>query len=106
MFAEFILDRIGSIKIASRNTTMLMRFAILAVPILLSAQTIPRTWTAASLEGFELPLANAKFSPVHISEEVYYRIPERVLYKSYPIYRPDREPPGYLEWLKQQEPET
>jgi hypothetical protein len=82
-----------------------MRLAILALPILLSAQTIPRTWNTASLDGFELPLAQPNFSPIHISEEVYYRIPERVLYKSYPVYHPDREPAGYFDRLKQQEPE-
>jgi hypothetical protein len=82
-----------------------MRLAILALPILLSAQPIPRTWNAASLEGFELPLAQPAFSPIHISEEAYYRIPERILYKTYPVYHPGREPAGYLDWLKQQEPE-
>ncbi|HMC61301.1 MAG TPA: hypothetical protein VKJ01_19080, partial [Candidatus Solibacter sp.] len=82
-----------------------MRLAVLALPILLSAQPIPRTWNAASLAGFELPLAQPAFSPIHISEEAYYRIPERVLYKTYPVYHPGREPAGYLDWLKQQEPE-
>ncbi len=32
-------------------------------------------------------------------------MPVRPIYKSYPIYAPGREPPGYLDWLKQQEPE-
>ncbi|MBK9706135.1 MAG: hypothetical protein IPO77_03755 [Acidobacteria bacterium] len=27
------------------------------------------------------------------------------IYKSYPIYAPGKEPPGYLEWLKKQEPQ-
>ena len=83
----------------------LMRLAILVLPVLLSAQTIPRTWNAASLSGFELPLAKPEFSPIHISEEAYYRIPERILYKTYAVYHPGREPAGYFEWLKQQEPE-
>ena len=51
------------------------------------------------MTALEVPLANPKFSPVHISEEQYYRIPARIIYKSYPIYRPDREPAGYMEWL-------
>jgi len=82
-----------------------MRFAILALPVLLSAQPIPRAWNADSLKDFELPLAEASFSPVPISEEAYYRIPERILYKTYPVYDPGREPAGYQDWLKQQEPE-
>ncbi len=35
----------------------------------------------------------------------YYRLAIRPIYKSYPIYAPDREPPGYMDWLAQQEPE-
>src|SRR6266446_4856615 len=92
-------------KAGRRCDNHFMRLAILAVPILLAAQPIPRTWNAASLSGFELPLAQPAFSPIHISEETYYRIPERVLYKTYPVYHPGREPAGYLDWLKQQEPE-
>ena len=77
------------------------------LPALLAAQsteTIPRVWTTAEVAALELPLANAAASPVHISEEAYYRIPERILYKTYPVYHPSREPAGYMEWLKQQEP--
>ena len=32
-------------------------------------------------------------------------MPVRPIYKSYPIYAPGKEPPGYLERLKQREPE-
>ena len=45
-------------------------------------------------------------SPKHISADYYYRIPVRPIYKSYPVYVLGHEPPGYSEWLKQQEPET
>ncbi|PYT31565.1 MAG: hypothetical protein DMG57_04790 [Acidobacteria bacterium] len=66
---------------------------------------IPRTWKASDVSALEVPLANPMYSPIHISEEVYYRLPVRVIYKSYPVYRPDREPSGYTEWLRRQEPE-
>ncbi len=69
------------------------------------APKIPRTWDAAELATSELPLADPKASPVHVSTDYYYSIPIRDVYKSYPIYRPDREPSGYFEWIKQQEPE-
>ena len=79
------------------------------IAILLAASVfqpeIPRTWENSAVTSFELPLANPKYSPVHISEDAYYRIPTRAIYKSYPVYRPDREPPGYMDWLKRQEPE-
>lgn len=84
----------------------LMRFVILALPLVLSAQSIPRTWNSGSVSSFELPLANPAFSPVQISEEAYYRIPERVLYKTYPVYHPSREPAGYFDMLESQEPQV
>ena len=80
-----------------------------ALAILLAASAfqpqIPKTWTEAAVAALELPLANPKYSPVHISEQTYYRISERVIYKSYPVYHPSREPAGYMEWLKKQQPE-
>ena len=66
---------------------------------------VPRAWKQADVSTLEVPLANPKYSPVHISEEDYYRIPVRVIYKSYLVYRPDREPAGYMEWLQRQDPE-
>ncbi|HEV2352007.1 MAG TPA: hypothetical protein VG028_19420 [Terriglobia bacterium] len=45
-------------------------------------------------------------SPVHVSSDYYYRIPTRTILKTYPVYRPDREPPGYFNWLKRQEPQV
>jgi cytochrome c551/c552 len=67
---------------------------------------IPRTWDSLALADYELPLATAKATPKNISPEYYYRLPERVIYKSYPIYAPGFEPEGYMEWLKKQEPEV
>lgn len=65
---------------------------------------IPKTWDAQALAGLGVPLADPSRSPRHISAEEYYRIPVRPIYKTYPKYRPDREPPGYREWLRRQEP--
>lgn len=44
-------------------------------------------------------------SPAHVSRDYYYALPERRLFKSYPIYHPDREPAGYLDRLRAAEPE-
>ena len=65
---------------------------------------IPKTWDEKALSEFEVPLAVAGHSPKHISAEDYYRLPVRPIYKSYSAYSPDREPPGYRDWLSQQEP--
>ena len=66
---------------------------------------IPKTWVDAEMEELEVPLADPLASPKHISAADYYQIPELKIYKSYPIYAPGKEPPGYLEWLKKQEPQ-
>jgi hypothetical protein len=55
--------------------------------------------------GVEIPLAQAEYSPVHVPAGYYYRIPERTIYKSYPVYHPSKQPAGYIEWLRQQQPE-
>jgi hypothetical protein len=67
---------------------------------------IPKTWADAAVAVFEVPLAKPKYSPIHISESDYYNIPARTIYRTYPVYHPDREPAGYMEWLKNQEPEV
>ncbi len=80
---------------------MAVMFAVTAPP-----PNIPRTWRQSDVDRLEVPLANARYSPVHISEEDYYRIPVRLIYRSYPVYRPGREPAGYMEWLRRQEPQV
>jgi hypothetical protein len=67
---------------------------------------IPKTWEDAAVRALELPLVKPAYSPVHVSSDYYYyRMPVRPIYKSYPIYARGKEPAGYLEWLRQQEPE-
>ncbi len=75
------------------------------LPAVAAGAEIPRTWTDGAVAVFEVPLAKPSYSPVHISEAAYYQIPERKIYKTYPVYHPKREPAGYQEWLKQQEPQ-
>ena len=68
--------------------------------------SIPDVWDEVRLASLELPLAHAAASPKHVSKEYYASIPVRPIYKSYDVYRPDVEPKGYFEWLKQQEPKV
>ncbi len=67
---------------------------------------IPRTWDSTAMARFELPLASVKASPRHVPSAYYYQLPERVAYKTYPVYAPGREPKGYWESLKKLEPEV
>src|SRR6185436_14831681 len=71
-----------------------------------ASPTIPKTWDEDALANFQLPLAEASASPVFVTSEYYYRIPVAPAYKNYPVYVPGKEPPGYLEWLKRQEPQN
>ena len=66
---------------------------------------IPRVWDEEALDGMELPLAGAPFDIEPPPAEFYYEIPVQKIYKSYPVYHPDHQPEGYLEWLRSQEPE-
>ena len=67
---------------------------------------IPRIWDDAEMARLQRPLVDNTASPKQIASDYYYRIPVRTIYKNYPVYRPGKEPAGYLEWLKQQEPAT
>ncbi|HXJ96364.1 MAG TPA: di-heme oxidoredictase family protein [Terriglobia bacterium] len=69
-------------------------------------RAIPQAWDEGTIANLQLPLADPKVSPVEVSWDYYYRIPRRPIYKSYPVYAPASEPEGYLEWLKQQEPQV
>ncbi len=70
------------------------------------AVSIPEFWSDELLHDYELPLASPEYTPRHISRDHYYALPERTLYKSYPIYHPSREPAGYLDTLRTLEPEV
>lgn len=66
---------------------------------------IPKFWDDHEVERFEVPLANPKYSPRHMSSAEYYALKVRPIYKTYPVYAPGREPAGYREHLKTLEPE-
>ena len=61
---------------------------------------IPAFWDQELLHDYELPLASPQHSPRHVSRDYYYALPERRVFKSYPIYHPGREPAGYLDQLR------
>lgn len=68
--------------------------------------SIPKTWVDEEIATLEVPLADPIGSPKHVSADYYYRVPVRPIYKSYPVYAPGHEPQGYVDWLKEQEPEV
>lgn len=93
------------------ETPMLMRWAL---PLVILAGTlpaqefhpeIPKAWDDKEVERFEVPLAQRDRSPRYMTSEEYYKLKVRPIYRSYPAYAKGMEPAGYLDWLKQQEPE-
>lgn len=68
--------------------------------------SIPRAWADNAERGsFELPLNRPEYSPRYLSEREYYELPVRPVYRTYPVYTPDKEPPGYWDALQQKDPE-
>jgi mono/diheme cytochrome c family protein len=75
------------------------------ISLTVSAQTkAPKIWDDKALEDWATPIAALGVRPGHYTAAEYYRVPAENL-KSYPVYRPDREPSGYWEWLRQQKPQ-
>src|SRR5262245_57011307 len=71
-----------------------------------STPAIPKTWDDTALAAYQFPLAVASAPPFFVSSEYYYSIPVALVYKNYPVYEPGKEPPGYVDWLKHQEPQV
>src|SRR5215510_10384048 len=69
------------------------------------APKISKVWDDAAIATLEVPLADPVGSPKHVGADYYYRIPVAPIFKSYPVYAPGYEPSGYIDWLKQQEPQ-
>jgi mono/diheme cytochrome c family protein len=66
---------------------------------------IPKAWDDKEVESMELPLAQRDRSPRYMTSTEYYALKVRPIYRSYPVYAKGREPAGYLESLKQKDPE-
>jgi len=66
---------------------------------------IPKVWDVERIHSMHLPFPDTSVHINPVSEEYYYQLPERVAYKSYPFYMPGKEPKGYFDWLRQQQPE-
>ena len=66
---------------------------------------IPTIWDDREIADMEIPVSNPAYSPHHVSAEYYYRIPVRPIYRTYPVYAPGRAPQGYVDSLREKEPE-
>jgi cytochrome c553 len=67
---------------------------------------IPKAWDAKALQKMELPLVGLDKPVTHASLDYYNRVPVLTIQKGYPVYHPSKEPKGYLDALRQKEPES
>ncbi|HKE22575.1 MAG TPA: hypothetical protein VKB88_09315, partial [Bryobacteraceae bacterium] len=66
----------------------------------------PRTWIVADIQRGTIPPPVRRATVTPIGADYYYRIPERVMFRRYPVYASGREPAGYLERLSHVDPEV
>src|SRR5215468_4343585 len=64
---------------------------------------VPRLWDDAALAGWATPVAGLGLPPTYPTAAEYYAAPVDNL-QTYPVYHPDREPPGYRAFLRAQGP--
>ncbi len=92
-----------------RSRAYMAAYAMAAFAALGNAQSfrpeIPKVWDDEQVERFEVPLAQRDRSPRYMTSKEYYALKVRPIYRTYPVYAPGREPAGYIESLKQKEPE-
>lgn len=88
---------------------LLVLFGILLATAAASISTnlfnIPRTWDIEAIEEAHINPPDSSVEVVYAQEEYYNALPEHIIYKTYPVYAKDYEPPGYKDSLKQLEPE-
>ena len=58
----------------------------------------------AALADWATPVATLNLRPTHLPESEYYAVSGDNL-RTYPVYHPDAEPPGYWEELQKKKPE-
>lgn len=68
------------------------------------AVVVPKIWDEEKLATWATPVAGLGTPPGHFTEAEYYAAPIDNL-RTYPVYHPDFEPPGYRDWMKAQGPQ-
>jgi hypothetical protein len=108
-FLQTVCIEIASTAMHPRNALCLCALtsiiAIEAAEPTAFKPTIPRIYDDAETATRHVPLALAKVSPSFLTSSYFYARKVRPIYRTYPVYHPDREPAGYMEMLKSVEPE-
>jgi hypothetical protein len=83
------------------TSSLLMALGIIAH----TATRAPVIWDDRALADWATPVGKVQIRPAHYSSAEYYAAPAENL-RTYPVYRPDKEPPGYWESLQKKKPES
>jgi mono/diheme cytochrome c family protein len=65
----------------------------------------PRLWNDRDLSDWATPVAGLNIRPGLYSEEEYYAAPVGEFVRTYPVYFPGREPPGFRDMLRNFKPD-
>jgi hypothetical protein len=87
-----------------RTFLRLLIFACSAAVFAQPPTPVPRIWDDAALSDWATPVAGLNVRPAHYSSAEYYSVPGDNL-RTYPLYPPGSEPPGYWDELKKKKPE-
>lgn len=90
----------------SRTRHIVVTSSLLLVLVIIAhtATRAPVIWDDRALADWATPLAALTVRPAHYTAAEYYAVPADSL-RTYPVYRPDKEPPGYWEELQKKKPE-
>ncbi|MCE9594273.1 MAG: hypothetical protein K8S98_08765 [Planctomycetes bacterium] len=98
------LDRRGSVRLAACGLVLGVASSASAQKTDAPEIVVPKLWDAKELATWATPLAGLGVPPGFVSEDAYYVAPIDNL-RTYPVYHPDREPPGYREALVRRGPQ-
>jgi hypothetical protein len=93
-------------KMSSRARRIVLTASLLlALSVVAHSQRrAPVIWDERALADWATPVGRLHIRPGHYSSAEYYAAPAENL-RTYPVYRPDKEPPGYWESLQKKKPE-
>lgn len=78
---------------------------LLATALNFITDVIPKTWDIDEIKRFHLPPPDSLVKVEYAPEEYYSELPEHVIFKTFPLYLREFERSGYLDSLRQLEPE-
>ena len=88
----------------ARRTLLVLSMTLVLSVIGKTQARAPKIWDEQALADWATPIAALKIRPAHYTAAEYYSAPADNL-RTYPVYRPDKEPPGYWEELQKKKPE-